>query len=343
MAVASCAAIATTGWSLYVVTRYYGTPSPVAVAAVAAFDGLAYAALRLASEASSEGRSAVGARLTAVAMAAISVALNSEHSGLIHGGIVASLAFSSPGVGLLAVSELSWAGPRAAKRAQRGESPFRPASLGGWSWVMAPVRAGRSVRQQALLHIDSSSKPVPPAAGPSRHTATEKLRQRFAEMDPAEAIQIAHDAQPSLTPGELAALLIRYGVIVDAVQVALALSQRPPTTRIDRPDTARTRPDPLPPQAPRRPLSSADILSGRPDSIADAARRLIRHGITDKSEAVPLIIDALGLDLARQADSVRRAFDREIDKHEKAKPPTTGPGEQPAVEDGVGKGGGGYA
>lgn len=166
MIVVSCAAIATTGWSLCRVTGHYGTPQLISLVAVAAFDGIAYLALHLASEASSEGRSAFGARLTAAVMAAISVLLNFKHADLIDGGLIAALAFSSPSVGLLAVSELSWAGPRAVKRAERGERPFRPASLGGWTWLLAPIRASQSVREQAVQHIDDSSTGTPPAAAP---------------------------------------------------------------------------------------------------------------------------------------------------------------------------------
>lgn len=62
-------------------------------------------------------------------------------------------------------------------------------------------------------------------------------------MDPAEVIEIAHEYQPKLTPAELAALLVHYGVIVDAVQVALVLrSGTGHVTAIDRADTPRDTP-----------------------------------------------------------------------------------------------------
>ncbi|MDT3395457.1 DUF2637 domain-containing protein [Streptomyces sp. B1866] len=234
----SLAAIATTGWSLYAFARHYNTPQPVAVAAVAAFDGAAYALLRLASEASAAGRSAAGARLAALGMTAASVYLNTTHARLIHGGAPAAVFFAVPTAALLLVSELAWAGPRAAARAQRGDRPFRPPAFGGWAWLLAPVLAGQGVRSRAVAHIETAGAPASPAnaPAPSRHSASEVLRRRFAEMDPADAIRIAHDAQPGLTPAELAALLITYGVVVDAVQVALVLNGRSRQVEVDRAD-----------------------------------------------------------------------------------------------------------
>lgn len=69
-------------------------------------------------------------------------------------------------------------------------------------------------------------------------SATEVLRERFAEMDPADAIRLARDARPDAPPAELAHLLGTYGVPVDAVAVALVLGQRPPEYEVHRPDTA---------------------------------------------------------------------------------------------------------
>lgn len=69
---------------------------------------------------------------------------------------------------------------------------------------------------------------------PVKHSATEVLRRRFAEMDPADAIRIAHDAHPDAPPAELASMLITYGVIVDAVQVALVLYGPPAEVSVER-------------------------------------------------------------------------------------------------------------
>lgn len=71
---------------------------------------------------------------------------------------------------------------------------------------------------------------------PRPASATEVLRARFADMDPAEAIRLAHDARPDAPPAELAHMLATYGVAVDAVAVALVLGQQPPEYTVDRPD-----------------------------------------------------------------------------------------------------------
>jgi hypothetical protein len=64
------------------------------------------------------------------------------------------------------------------------------------------------------------------------------LRDRFADMDPADAIRLAHDARPDAPPAELAQLLGTYGVPVDPVAVALVLGQRPAEYEVTRPDAA---------------------------------------------------------------------------------------------------------
>ncbi|ROQ69193.1 hypothetical protein EDD93_3690 [Streptomyces sp. 840.1] len=238
LTVVSLAALATTGWSLYAVARHYDAPQLIAVAVFLVFDGIAYACLHLASEASAAGRSAVGARATAVGMAGVSVYLNDFHANLIHGGTPASLLFAMPTVGLLLLSELSWAGPRAEARAERAEQPYRLPAFGGWAWALAPRLAGSTVKARAIAHIEhgpttTSTVPEPPV----KHTASEVLRRRFAEMDPADAIRIAHDAHPDTPPAELASMLITYGVHVDAVQVALVLGGRPAQVTVERGDT----------------------------------------------------------------------------------------------------------
>lgn len=75
-----------------------------------------------------------------------------------------------------------------------------------------------------------------PGGDQRSHSAQDVLRRKFAEMDPADAVRIAHDAQPDMPPAELASLLISYGVVVDAVQVALVLGSRPPEYEVHRPD-----------------------------------------------------------------------------------------------------------
>lgn len=311
--VVSIAAIATTGWSLYAVARHYEAPKGIGGAAVAVFDGAAYACLHLANEASAAGRSAVGARLSALAMAAVSVYLNVTHADLIGGGLAAALLFSVPTLALLAVSELSWAGPRAEARAQLGERPFRLPAFGGWAWLLAPVRAGRGVKARAVDHIENAGQPSGQRPDKSR-TATDRLRDHFATMDPAEAIQIAHESQTGLPPAELAGLLRTYGVNVDAVQVALVLHGRPAEVTVERdPDLSGPGPDDEPAVDPRIALARADMLSGqRPEGITEAVRELLKRGITDKAAVVSITRDVLGPDT--NPDSVRRTLTREIEK-----------------------------
>jgi hypothetical protein len=69
-------------------------------------------------------------------------------------------------------------------------------------------------------------------------SATEVLRARFAEMDPADVIRLAADARPDAPPAELAHVLGTYGLSVDAVAVALVLGQRAPEYEVHRPDAA---------------------------------------------------------------------------------------------------------
>jgi hypothetical protein len=287
LTVVSVAALATTGWSLYAVARHYDTPQPIAAAAVAVFDGIAYACLHLASEASAAGRSAFGARVTALFMATVSVYLNVTHSHLIGGGAPAAVLFAVPTIGLLAVSEMSWAGPRAVKRADMGERPYRLPVFGGWAWLLAPARAGKAVKSRAVEHIEADGQRSQQDPSPIRsHSATDVLRRRFAEMDPADAVRIANDAQPDMPPAELAALLVGYGVIVDAVQVALVLADRDPRITIERGDAPD--PDPDAPQVAELPpvtLSAAIVdaasLLGPDARAADIASFVQqRHRIT---------------------------------------------------------------
>lgn len=286
-AVVSLAALATTGWSLYAVARHYDAPKPIAFGVFLVFDGIAYAALHLASEASAAGRSAAGARLTALGMAGVSVYLNRFHAGLIHGGVPAALLFAIPTIGLLLLSELSWAGPRAASRAERDETPYRLPAFGGWAWALAPRLAGTTVRQRAIAHIMAEPETTAPALAspPTRHSATNVLRARFAEMDPADAIRVAHDAQPDMPPAELASLLITYGVIVDAVQVALVLHDQPERITVGRDDAD---------DAPRDALDDAD----------DAPQVNAPPALT-KAEAIMAAAGALGTGF-KAADIVDR-------------------------------------
>ncbi|MGW0545529.1 hypothetical protein ACWD0D_35365, partial [Streptomyces griseoincarnatus] len=135
-----------------------------------------------------------------------------------------------------------------------------------------PRLAGKTVKARAVHHIEHGppAPPEPAPATPVRHSATEVLRRRFAEMDPADAIRVAHDAHPDAPPGELASMLVTYGVIVDAVQVALVLHGRPAEVTVDRDETDDAHPD-TPDDA-----DDAPQVTGRPaltkaQAILDAA------------------------------------------------------------------------
>jgi hypothetical protein len=77
---------------------------------------------------------------------------------------------------------------------------------------------------------------IEPPARPRTTSATEVLRERFATMDPADAIRLAADARPDAPPAELAHVLGGYGVVVDAVAVALILGEQPDEYEVYRPD-----------------------------------------------------------------------------------------------------------
>lgn len=78
-----------------------------------------------------------------------------------------------------------------------------------------------------------AATPAPPV--PKTVYATDILRDRFAAMDPAEAIRVAADARPDADAVELASILGTYGVTVDPVAVALVLREEPPQYTVERP------------------------------------------------------------------------------------------------------------
>jgi hypothetical protein len=311
----SLAAMATTGWSLFFVATHYGTPKLIAYAAVVVFDGIAYACLHLASEASAEGRSAFAPRLFALIMVGVSVALNVNHAQLIHGGATASLLFAVPTVGLLAVSEMSWTGPRALRRAQAGERPYRPPVFGGIAWALAPAQAGKAVRSGALNHIEKAA--VAPMAPQRARSAQAVLREHFAEMDPVDAVLFAADAQPELSPAELSSLLVSYGMVIDSLQVAIILARPKERITLERADEEAEGSDAAQvPALPPVPLSGAIVSAagrlGPEAKPSDIAREVAMHHGIAVTEAY-----------------VRTALSRE---------------NKDSAEDGeVGLGGGGYA
>jgi hypothetical protein len=156
----------------------------------------------------------------------------------------------------------------------------------------------------------ASSEEVSPA--PS-YSAQEVLRRKFAEMDPAEAIRIAHDAHPDMPPPELASLLVLYGVVVDAVQVALVLGSRPPEHRVERGDAADAlQVGELPPVNLHDAVLEAASALGPDAKAREIAEHLARHR--------RLVVDE---------PYIRTALSRATKKQ--------------ATDEGIGQGGGGYA
>lgn len=100
------------------------------------------------------------------------------------------------------------------------------------------LREGADVALAGMYGGQPSREEVSPAEPVRPVSATEMLRERFADMHPADAIRIAHDARPDAPPAELAHMLDTYGVPVDAVAVALVLGQQPPEYEAHRPDAA---------------------------------------------------------------------------------------------------------
>lgn len=91
----------------------------------------------------------------------------------------------------------------------------------------------------ALASMYRAPAQLPAAEPPTRArtaSATEVLRERFAAMDPADAIRLAADARPDAAPAELATVLGDYGVHVDPVAVALELGKQPTEYEVQRDD-----------------------------------------------------------------------------------------------------------
>jgi hypothetical protein len=98
------------------------------------------------------------------------------------------------------------------------------------------VRDGADAALASMYGAPAPAVDTPPAERPRTASATEVLRERFARMDPTEAIQLAHDARPDAGPVELSTLLGAYGMTVDPVAVALVLGRRSPEYEVHRPD-----------------------------------------------------------------------------------------------------------
>jgi len=98
------------------------------------------------------------------------------------------------------------------------------------------VRDGADAALASMYGAPAPAAIEEPPARPRPASATEVLRDRFAAMDPAEAIRLAADARPDAPPAELATVLASYDVHVDPVAVALVLGQQPPEYDVQRDD-----------------------------------------------------------------------------------------------------------
>ncbi|MGW4695176.1 hypothetical protein ACWEO1_22670 [Kitasatospora cineracea] len=244
MALVRTAAAAMAGWSLYVVARHYDTPRPFALVSGLVFDGVAYLCLRAATEAVRANRSAVAPVLATIAMASVSIYLNLVHARFTGGGRPAEVLYAAPAVALLLVSAIAWTAERAAAKAQRGETPMRLPTYGAFGWLLAREQAITNLRERAVAHVTSGASAAhQPASAPARRDHRAVLREKFAEMDPSDAIQISAASNPNLNNAELADLCADYGITVTALDVALVLGQRAvPSITLDRvPDPSPAR------------------------------------------------------------------------------------------------------
>ncbi|MFE0699137.1 DUF2637 domain-containing protein [Streptomyces sp. NPDC058872] len=332
--VIGAAAAGMTGWSLYVVAHdLYGVPHYLALLTAAVFDGAAMACLYLASAATNEGRSAAGPRLAVFALAAVSVSLNAKHADHINGGVPALLLFAAPTAALLIVADLAWAATRARKRAAAGDRPVTLPRYGLWGWILAGEQAWAATRARAVNHVTSTDAIRTESEPRLEHSATAKLRAHFENMDPDEAIRLAHSAKPTTPPAELAAELVSYGVHVSAVQVALVLGYQPPKVWVERPTPTGSGPESALPPGGEKPLTGPDPDPNQsgptPVTVLDATKLVAQRGIYDEVDATAEVSRLLGRPVRQ--DTVRRYLN-DI--------PEPKPEPNPTPE--VGQGGGGY-
>jgi hypothetical protein len=98
------------------------------------------------------------------------------------------------------------------------------------------VRDGADAALASMYGAPAQLPATEPTTRARTASATEVLRERFAAMDPADAIRLAADARPDAAPAELATVLGDYGVHVDPVAVALELGKQPAEYEVQRDD-----------------------------------------------------------------------------------------------------------
>ena len=98
------------------------------------------------------------------------------------------------------------------------------------------VRQGADAALASMYGVaapaDQPATPAPPVS--KTMYATDILRARFAGMDPADAIRVAHEARPDADAVELAHILGTYGLTVDPVAVAMVLAEQPAQHTVER-------------------------------------------------------------------------------------------------------------
>lgn len=145
------------------------------------------------------------------------------------------------------------------------------------------VAAGADLALGTMMGLPTPA-PEPKAPAPNRHSAREVLRRRFAEMNAEDAIRIVGDAHPEATPAELSSMLIEHGVVVDAVDVILALGRTPATVDLDRDDAPDATDDaddapqatPLPAPSKAKAILTAAQALGPGTKAADIVDRVQR-------------------------------------------------------------------
>ncbi|MFF3912697.1 hypothetical protein ACFYZB_04300 [Streptomyces sp. NPDC001852] len=194
------------------------------------------------------------------------------------------------------------------------------------------VREGADAALASMYGTAPAVSVAQPVAQLRSHSAQDVLRRKFAEMDPADAVRIAHDAQPGMPPAELASLLVSYGVVVDAVQVALVLHGQPASTVVERgdnpaevvmppvveltatpfrwddieaPDSAGKVTAALPAEQPRQVVTATVTIT--PSELRRRARKLNREAVrsTNRPVTIQKLQDELGLS-RREATELRR-------------------------------------
>ncbi|MFD5217487.1 hypothetical protein ACFWMH_07440 [Streptomyces tendae] len=140
------------------------------------------------------------------------------------------------------------------------------------------VRDGADAALASMYGAAPAAAVAEPSARPRSVNATEVLRVRFAEMDPAEAIRFAADARPDAAPAELATVLDAYGVNVDPIAVALVLNQEPPEYDVERADTpAHQQVNALPPVNLQGAVEEAASALGPEAKAKQIVEHIARH------------------------------------------------------------------